>query len=252
MPQQVHFKNHLSEKLSGTLHLPESATNRGVVIGHCFTCSRNTRILQQLGQDLAQAGFMALRFDFSGNGRSEGNFAESTYSKHVAEMKSAVDFVAGKGASKIGLTGHSMGATIALLAAAKLPAIRAVCSLAGRLSSTHADHFLNAVQLEELAQAGRVSFTSRGRFLKLSKDFFADATQHDLPKLIGAMKINLLVVHGDKDEIVPVKEAHMAHKSNPTHIDLAVIRGADHMFSAENHRRQTAAVVIDWFDRHMT
>lgn len=252
MLKQVHFKNHLKENLSGTLHLPENSTGRGIVIGHCFTCSRNTRILQQISQELAQAGFIALRFDFSGNGRSQGDFAESSYSKHVAEMKSATDVVAGEGISKIGLAGHSMGAAIALLAAEKLPAIKAVCSLAGRLSSSNADHFLNAYQLEELAQTGRVSFTSRSRSLELSKGFFADATRYDLAKLIGTIKFNLLVVHGDKDEIVPVEEAHIAHKSNPGHIDLAVISGADHMFSAENHRLQTAVRVVDWFDRQMT
>jgi len=252
MQQPVHFKNHLGEKLSGILHLPDRTTDRGVVVGHCFTCSRNTRILQQIGEDLTQAGFLVLRFDFSGNGRSEGDFGESSYSKHVAEMTSAVDFIAEQGAPHVGLAGHSMGATIALLTAAELPAIKAVCSLAGRLSSTSADHFLNAYQLEELAQAGRVSFTSRGRSLELSKNFFIDAARHDLPKLIKTIKFHLLVVHGDKDEIVPVTEARKAHEAKPTRIDLAVIPGADHMFSADNHRLQASALVVDWFDRQVT
>jgi len=251
MQQQVDFKNQQNETLSGVLHLPDGSTERGVVIGHCFTCSRNTRILQQISDGLARAGFMALRFDFSGNGRSEGDFAASSYSKHVAEMKTAIDFAAGKGAAQIGLAGHSMGATIALLTAAELPLVRAVCSLAGRLSSTNADHFLSTVQLEELAQTGRVSFTSRGRSLALTRDFFADAARHDLPELIRTMKFPLLVVHGDRDEIVPVTEARSAYELNPSRIDLAIIKGADHMFSADNQRLQTAALVSEWFDRQV-
>ena len=251
MEQQVHFNNQLNEKLSATLHLPDESSNYGVVIGHCFTCSRHTRILQQICKDLTGAGFMALRFDFSGNGQSEGDFAESSYTKHIAEMKTAIDFIAGKGADKIALAGHSMGATIALLTAAQLPSCKAVCSLAGRLSSTNASYFLNAHQTEELNQTGQISFTSRGRSLQLLKDFFADAEHYDLPKQIAALKCKLLIVHGDHDEIVSVEEAYFAHKLNPADIDLAIIPGADHMFIQENHRRQVAALVVDWFSEHV-
>ncbi len=251
MLRQVYFKNHLSEKLSGILHLPDRSTGRGAVIGHCFTCSRNTRILQQISLELAKAGFMTLRFDFSGNGQSEGDFAESSYTKHISEMKTAVDFLSGEGASKIALAGHSMGAAIAILTAAQFQPSKTVCSLAGRLSSTNASHFLNAHQTNELNQTGRVSFTSRGRSLELLKGFFADAEQHDLPKQIAALKSKILVVHGDQDEIVPVEEAFFARQLNPDSIDLAIIPGADHMFSQENHRRQVAALVVDWFSKYI-
>jgi alpha/beta superfamily hydrolase len=77
MEKQVHFKNHLGEKLTGTLHPPKKSSNRGIIIGHCFTCSRHTRVLQQMGHDLAAARFTVLRFDFSGNGQSEGAFIDS-------------------------------------------------------------------------------------------------------------------------------------------------------------------------------
>jgi pimeloyl-ACP methyl ester carboxylesterase len=107
-------------------------------------------------------------------------------------------------------------------------------------------------QTEELNQTGQLSFTSRGRSLHLLKDFFADAEQYDLPKQIAALKSKLLIVHGDNDEIVPVEEAYFAHKLNPAGIDLAIIPGADHMFTQENHRQQVAALVVDWFSEHKT
>ena len=107
MEQPVQFNNHRGESLSGTLHVPAMPPDRGVVIGHCFTCSRHTRILQQIAQDLARAGFMAMRFDFSGNGQSEGVFAETSYSKHISEMKTAAAFLMEKGA-----TGSDWPATV--------------------------------------------------------------------------------------------------------------------------------------------
>ena len=251
MEKQVHFKNHLGEKLSGTLHQPEKPSDRGIVIGHCFTCSRHTRILQQMGRDLATARFTVLRFDFSGNGQSEGAFIDSSYSKHIAEMKTAAAFLSDNGTRWIGLAGHSMGANIALLAAARLKTVRAVCIMAGRVSGMKPSHFLSREQQAEIEQTGRVSFTSRGRSLELSKGFFADADNYDIFKEIGSFKRPLLIIHGDRDEIVPVDEAIQAHKRNPAAITLAVIPGADHMFSKEDHRRQVAAMVVDWFNQQI-
>ena len=74
-----------------------------------------------------------------------------------------------------------------------------------------------------------------------------DADQHNLPKTFAALTANLLIIHGERDEIVPLKEAYRAHKLNPDSIDLTVIPEADHMFSGEKHRLQVAAIVVDWF-----
>ena len=134
MEQSVFFDNHEGEKLAGTLHLPDKPSVQGLVFGHCFTCSRHTRILIRICQELAKAGCMALRFDFSGNGQSEGIFTETTYSKHIGEMKTAVSFLREKGVSQIGLAGHSVGAAIAVLTAAETDGIRAVCGMAGHLT----------------------------------------------------------------------------------------------------------------------
>jgi len=249
MEKQVHFKNHLGEKLTGTLHQLEKPSDRGIIIGHCFTCSRHTRVLQKMGRDLAAARFTVLRFDFSGNGQSDGAFIDSSYSKHIAEMKTATAFLSDNGARWIGLAGHSMGGNIALLTAARLKSVRAVCVLAGRISGMKAAHFLSREQQSKLERTGRVSFTSRGRSLELSKDFFADADTYDLFKLLGSFKKPLLIIHGDRDEIVPVDEALQAQKRNPAAITLAIIPGADHMFSQEDHRRQVVGMVVDWFSR---
>ena len=87
MEQQIKFDNPQGETLVGTLHQPEQKAVGGVVAGHCFTCSRHTGILRRMCKDLGDAGFMVLRFDFSGNGQSEGEFAQSTFTKQITEMK---------------------------------------------------------------------------------------------------------------------------------------------------------------------
>jgi putative redox protein len=252
MEQPVHFYNHQGEKLTGTLHLPDRPAHRGVVFGHCFTCSRHTGIIRHICTNLEAEAFMALRFDFSGNGQSQGRFDESTYSKQIEEMKIATAFLAEKGALWIGLAGHSMGAVIAILTAARMNTIKAVCALAGRLSGLNATHFLSHGQRKELYDTGRVSFSSRGRSLQLSPGFFADVGQYNLPETIANLKTPLLIAHGDHDEIIPVQEAYLAQKLNRENTTLAIFPGADHMFSRKEYRQQVSGSVVKWFKKHIS
>ncbi len=247
MEELIYFNNEFGEKLAGTLHMPAKPGNYAVAVGHCFTCTRHTAILRHICDELAEEGFMALRFDFSGNGQSEGDFAASTYSKQISEMQTAITWLAEKDAFWIGLAGHSLGAVIALLSAAQQPKVKAVCTLAGRLSGLDALHFLSQNQRRELRDTGEVKFSSRGRALQLSKDFFADAEKYKLPEVVASLQIPLLVVHGDSDEIVPVQEAYQAKNINPANTQLDVIPQADHMFSVPEHRRQVSELVVDWF-----
>jgi esterase/lipase len=251
MEEPIHFYNQRGEKLAGSLHQPEQHDGCGVVFGHCFTCTRHTRIIREICDALAAENFMALRFDFSGNGQSEGEFSKSTYSKQIAEMEEAAGVILRKGVRRLGLAGHSMGAVIAVLTAARIETVKAVCALAGRLSGLNTSNFFSRNQLKELEDTGKLAFTSRGRSLQLSTTFFADAKQYDLAGTVKSLKRPLMVVHGDADEIIPVKEAYLAKTLNPEHMELAVISGADHMFSNEVHRSQIVKLVVKWFKEHL-
>ena len=249
MQKQIQFPNHSDETLAGTFHVPTEDSRRGIILGHCFTCSRHTRILRDLSLALVKEGFKVLRFDFSGNGQSEGNFSESIYSKQISDMKVAASFMTAKGASWFGLAGHSMGAMVALLAATEMDNVRAVCTLASKASALHSTHFLSQSQLDELENTGRVQFVSRGRHLELTDAFFADAAKYELSKVLPSLVQPWLIVHGDRDEIIPVKDAYRLHQYKPTDTELAIIADADHMFSQDAHRQEVTELVVKWFKK---
>lgn len=250
MEKIVSFLNEYGEKLAGTLHLPESPTDRAVIWGHCFTCSRHTTVLRDISKKLEERGIASLRFDFSGNGQSEGDFSHTSYTRHIAEMKQAMTFLSQHGFVRFAAGGHSMGAAIALLAADRLAgeslSIRAVCALAGRLGRGKISQLFSDQQMEELRQTGRVSFVSRGRKLELGEDFFTDMQQYDPAAAVAGLKIPLMVIHGDKDEVIPVENALDAKEGNPD-IELEIIPDADHMFLNPAHRAGIAERAAAWF-----
>lgn len=249
MEEQIYFKNHDGENLAGTLHLPDQPSKFGIVLGHCFTCTRHTNILRRLAKDLTEEGFIALRFDFSGNGQSEGEFSQSTYSKQITEMQKAVEIVASNGAAWIGMAGHSMGGLISFLTASQTESVNAVCAIGSRITTMKATHFLSQTQREILENTGQVSFTSRGRFLTVTENFFSDAGRFELQQILQAFHKPLLMVHGDQDKIIPVREANRAREISNGSVDVEIIAGGDHMFSRENHREMVSALVVDWFKK---
>ena len=249
MERQIQFNNHLGEALSGTLHQPDGPSVGTVVAGHCFTCSRHTGVLRRICGDLGAAGFTALRFDFSGNGQSQGMFEASTWSKQIAEMEAAIALMRKEGGQWIGVAGHSLGAAIALLVAQQVPSVAAVCRIAGRVSATRPMHFLTPAQQEALSQDGQVAFSSRGRQLTLNRHFFDDAQRYDLEAATRALKTPMLVVHGDADEIIPVSEARLAQAANPDRVELTIVPGGDHMLARPDLQQQVSRNVVDWFCR---
>jgi len=247
LQEQIQFSNLSGEKLAGTFHVPSDNSRHGIILGHCFTCSRHTKILRDLSLALVDVGFKVLRFDFSGNGQSEGNFSESSYSKQVDDIKTAASFMSAQDVSWIGVAGHSMGAMVALLAASQMDSIKAICTLAAKASPLQSFHFLSQDQIQELQKTGRVNFISRGRNLELTEAFFADAAKYDLSSIMPSLLQPLMVVHGDMDEIIPVENAYKLEQYKRSNTELAIISGADHMFSQDEHRQEVAQRVSQWF-----
>lgn len=243
----INFLNHLRERLFGTYHPPETLSEYGVVLGHCFTCTRHTGILRETGARLATAGFHVLRFDFSGNGQSEGAFIETSYTKYITEMAVAANFLKDYGVKWLGFAGHSMGASVSVLAGAKIPGIRAVCAIAGRLTGMDPGRIFSPDQRRQFQETGRLEFISRGRHLELDSRFLNDMVSHDMRAAVASLNIPLLIVHGNQDEIVPADQAIKAQSINPDHSQLVMIPGADHFFSQPEHRDFAVRKIAEWF-----
>ena len=244
--RKVSFRNTLGEAIVGDFYPADKANSGGVIFGHCFTCSRHTRILMDSCTALQNAGIASLRFDFSGNGQSEGDFSDTTYSKSINEMIDAVSWMKNEGVSQIILAGHSMGAAVALLTSQKVEDIKGVCTFAGRYSNLAINSLLKESANDSLIAGEPVKFISRNRSLSLKPGFFTDIQQYDLPAVVTLLTHPILAIHGDKDEIIPVDEVYNSQKLNPDTTEIFVVENADHMFSEADHRSAVSEKLTNW------
>ena len=116
MRKKVEFESN-GITLSGALELPESELRCYALFAHCFTCSKNVHAAVNIAEALSLEGIAVLRFDFTGLGQSEGEFAETHFSSNVSDLVAAAAYLRQEHQAPDILVGHSLGGTAVLAAA---------------------------------------------------------------------------------------------------------------------------------------
>lgn len=235
-------------KLSGILQLPESEPKASVLQAHCFTCSKSLKVTRALATGIEDGGYAVLRFDFTGLGESEGEFAETNVTSNVADLEAAAHYLENRGMGPCAMVGHSLGGAAALLATDRLPSIKAVAVVASPASPDHVMHLFDEQDVEQAFESGATRVTIAGRPFLISKEFFEDLKQHCTPELIGELKRPLLVVHGTADRVVPIEEGEKIFDAAGQPRWFAALPGADHLLTRPEHSAQAAAAIRTFLD----
>jgi putative redox protein len=196
-----------------------------------------------LGQALAQRDMLALRFDFACVGESTGCFENITYSGEVEDLKAAFLFMRTRYGGKIAILGSSMGGTVTLLFAAQSPEVSAVVTIAAPL---HPERFLWRLSTpEELQQWRERGFTLyHGRRINVS--LLDDLERMNVSDAAKEISCPVLILHGDRDDVVPVEEAHELHRYIPSAKKLSILKGGDHRLSDPSLMNRVVREAMDW------
>ena len=227
--RRVNFFNNRHQKLVGILE--ENSKDKIVIICHGFAGNKNRNFIHLLDDYLIKNNFSVLIFDFTGNGESEGEFSDGTYTQEIDDLGKAVDFVEKIGYKKICLMGHSMGGAVSILRASRDKRVNCLISIAspGEDKFRFRKKYVNTEEKrKQLDKQGYVIMEKNNK--RLTKEFLDDAEKKDLKEAVQKIKIPFLMIHGEDDETVPLHEAKELYKDANEPKALEIISHADHCF----------------------
>ncbi len=232
--EKVYFESE-GQRISGILHLPDQKNPPCVITSHGLLSSKDSEKYIALGEQISSEGMGMLRFDFRGIGESEGSEEDNTVSKKITDLSAAIDFIRsypGLG-NRIGLLGSSLGGFLSLMKASMDKKIRAVVIWATPL---HMDDLGSKKQEEDYPFPPEA--------------FFEDLPKHRLLPLLPKVS-NCLVIHGEKDELVPMEQALGIFDSLSSPKEIHVIGGANHRLLDPAHRQRAIELSVDWFKKYL-
>lgn len=243
--EKVAIPGHAGLDLTGVLHSPEESSVKGcLVFCHCFTCSKDYKLLVWLARELVQEGYCVLRFDFTGLGDSEGQFRDSTLSTDVQDLIEVVHWLEGRGHKVAGLLGHSLGGAVAILGAGQLSGVQPVVVLGTSHAPDRVTRLLGEEGWQALQDKGCVSVRVGGQELPFSQKFVQDLKLHSLKETVSSWDKALLIVHGTADRIVPLSSAEELFEAAKYPKALVSIPGADHLFVNDRSQAPNIATII--------
>lgn len=247
-PQKIVTLNDHGEKLVGLVH--DTGSKEVVILCHGFTASKEDIIMVNISVGLEKEGTSAFRFDFSGNGESDGEFSFGNYTKEVEDLHAVVEHF--KGANRIvsAIVGHSKGGDIVLLYASKYHDVPIVVSISGRYDLKRGiEEKLGKDFMDRIMKEGYidivVSKISGNVVYRATKEGLMDRWNTNVHE--ACLKIDkecrVLTVHGSDDEVIPVEDAHEIGKIIANH-KLHIIETANHCYT--EHQAELVPVVVDF------
>ncbi|MDH3410702.1 MAG: alpha/beta fold hydrolase, partial [Gammaproteobacteria bacterium] len=247
---KVEFENDEGQKLAGILDLPATNVRAYALFAHCFTCSKNLKAATNISRAMTAAGIGVLRFDFTGLGQSEGDFAATNFSSNVRDLLAAAAFLAANYAAPAILLGHSLGGTAVLQAAASLSSAVAVATIGSPSEPAHVAHMFGDAR-DELDEKGYAEVTLGGRPFTVRQQFLDDLRQHNLPVAIGSLRKALLIMHAPLDAVVEIDNAGALFAAAKHPKSFVSLDKADHLLSSNEDSLYAGRVLAAWASRYL-
>ena len=249
--KKMTFTNSIGHRLAGNLETPNSGKPIAYALfAHCFTCSKDYKAVAHISRRLAQEGIAVLRFDFTGLGESEGEFAETNFSSNVDDIIAAAAFLEREYDAPQLLIGHSLGGTAMLRAAAKIPSSVAVVTIASPFEPQHIAHHLGNVKGKILTE-GEAEVLLSGRPFTLKKQFIEDAEQINMTATIRNLNRALLILHSPVDKTLHPDHAARIFQTARHPKSFISLDQADHLLSDHRDAIYVADLITVWSKKYL-
>jgi putative redox protein len=248
---RISFENQEGHRLAALLDLPEGDSPIAYALfAHCFTCSKDYKGVARISRAVAAEGLAVLRFDFTGLGESEGDFADTTFSSNVDDLIAAAKFMEQTVEAPAVLIGHSLGGAAVLQAAARIPSAEAVATIAAPSSLDHLAGILRSSGKRiEVAGEGEVKIA--GRLFRIRKELLDDLSAINMSAAIPGLGRTLMVFHSPADATVDFDHAIEIFQAAHQPKSLISLDRADHLLSDARDSQYVGSIIAAWARRHL-
>ncbi|MCL5244225.1 bifunctional alpha/beta hydrolase/OsmC family protein [Cellulophaga sp. 20_2_10] len=247
---RLHIENKNGIQLQAYLELPANQKpNYFAIFAHCFTCSSTLTAVKNISRSLTTHGFGVLRFDFTGLGRSEGEFADSHFSANVDDLIAVNNYLTEQYDAPSLLVGHSLGGAAVIVAASKLDNIKAVATIGAPSTASHVTHLFTH-DVSSIPEKGAVEVNIGGRPFKINREFAEDFSKTDLPKITKELRKPILILHSPIDATVSVDNAQELYLNAHHPKSFVSLDQADHLLTNSKDSIYAGNVIGTWVQRY--
>lgn len=248
--QKLEFTGHSGGTLAARLDLPEGPVRSFALFAHCFTCSKDLGAVRRLAAELTREGIAVLRFDFTGLGSSEGEFASTNFSSNVDDLALAAAYLRDHFEAPSVLIGHSLGGAAVLSVAKHIPEVRAVVTIGAPADAGHVLRNFGA-KLEEIEERGVAEVSLAGRAFHIEKQFVDDVRNQRIHGAVAALKRPLLILHAPRDEVVGIENATEIFQAAKHPKSFVSLDPADHLLTDPQDAAFAGRVIAGWLTRYI-
>jgi len=248
--KKITFENASEQRLAALLDLPGDAPVAFALFAHCFTCSKNYKGVTRVSRALAAQGVAVLRFDFTGLGESEGEFADTTFSSNVEDLVSAADYLRHHFSAPRILIGHSLGGAAVLHAAAQIPEVAAVATIAAPATLDHLAGMLRSSSAE-IEKTGEALVEIGGRPFRIRDQLVDNLFGVNMREVISNLDRALMILHSPADRTVGIEHATEIFHAAQHPKSFVSLDGADHLLNDAHDASFAGEMIASWAKRYL-
>ena len=248
--QKIEFPNAEGVQLAGLLELPTATPLAWALFAHCFTCGKDVAAASRIARALAKRGIAVLRFDFTGLGNSDGDFANTNFSSNVEDLLAAANWLRETHQAPSLIIGHSLGGAAVLRAAHEIPELKAVCTIAAPATASHVSHLFEDA-IETIQESGKANVRLGSREFTIKQQLLTDLDQYGSTAHIAKLGKPLLIFHSPVDATVGLDNAAAIYGAAKHPKSFVSLDDADHLLTRRVDAAYVGGVLAAWATRYL-
>lgn len=249
--EKITFDNDSGHELSAFLELPaDTKPYAYAIFAHVFTGNKSLTATRHIARGLTQNGIAVLRFDFTGLGESEGDFADTNFSSNVKDILAAANYLEEHFEAPKILIGHSLGGAAVIFASSQLDSIKAVATVGAPSDPEHVTHLLRD-KVDDIISLGAAKVNIGGREFMIKKQFLDDLQNKDMFEILKDLKKPIMVLHSPQDTVVEIDNAAQIYHAAFHPKSFVSLDGADHMLTNKGDAAYAGDIIANWVKRYI-